>query len=274
MPGRRWPGLQGEPEHPCCRSEGTNKQIVVSGIASLADDSQPTSVSGSRGSWPSNPSEGAPLDIDLWSSHLPRLMPCSSRTTSYAPLARSPCGDPAAAGLQSLEAIVRAYCRDDRAAAEDKRAHWARHSSLNAAVRAAALSTVPSGKRHPHQRRIPGDALRSAAEALNCPAIPACSSFDELHRTVHDRIAGIHRIGELAVYDIACRIGAFLGLSPDHVYLHAGTRKGAQALGLQGATVHKNDLPPEFRKLSPAEVEDCLCIYKAPIRRLAAASRI
>ena len=65
----------------------------------------------------------------------------------------------------------------------------------------------------------------------------------------------------------------FLSLSPDHVYLHAGTRKGAQALGLQGATVHKNDLPPEFRRLSPAEIEDCLCIYKARIQRLAAAAR-
>ena len=104
--------------------------------------------------------------------------------------------------------------------------------------------------------------------------MPACRSFDDLHRTVHDRIGGIHRIGELAVYDISCRIGAFVGLSPNRVYLHAGTRKGAQALGLRGATVHKNDLPPEFGRLSPAEIEDCLCIYKAPIQLLAATSRI
>ena len=201
-------------------------------------------------------------------------MSCSSSTTSCEPLTRPPCGDPAATRLHSLEAIVRAYCRDYRAAAENERAHWARHSTLNAAVRAAALSTLPSGKRHAHQRRIHGDALRNAADALTGQTIPACRSFDELHRNVHDRIGGIHRIGELAVYDIACRIGAFLGLSPDHVYLHAGTRKGAQALGLRGTTVHKNDLPPEFHRLSPAEIEDCLCIYKAQIRRLAAASRI
>ena len=102
---------------------------------------------------------------------------------------------------------------------------------------------------------------------------PACRSFDDLHRTVHHRISGIHRIGELAVYDIACRIGAFLGLSPDRIYLHAGTRKGAQALGLRGTTVHKNDLPPEFHRLSPAEIEDCLCIYKAWLQRLTAAAR-
>ena len=200
-------------------------------------------------------------------------MPCSSGSTSCAPLARPPCGDPAATRLHSLAAIVRAYCRDYRAAAENERAHSARHSSLNAAARAAALSTLPSGKRHPHQRRIPGDALRNAADALTAQAIPACRSFDDLHRTVHDRIGGIHRIGELAVYDIACRIGAFLGLSPDRVYLHAGTREGARALGLRGATVHKNRLPPEFRRLSPAEIEDCLCIYKARIQRLAAVTR-
>ena len=79
-------------------------------------------------------------------------------------------------------------------------------------------------------------------------------------------------IGELAVYDIACRIGAFLGFRPDRVYLHAGTREGARALGLRGASVRKIDLPGAFGCLSPAEIEDCLCIYKADIQRLAAAS--
>ena len=201
-------------------------------------------------------------------------MSCSFSNTSCAPPARPPCGEPAAIRLQSFAAIVRAYCRDYRAAAEHERAHWARHSSLNAAVHAAALSTLSSGKRHPHQYRIPGDALRSAADALTGQTIPVCRSFDDLHRIVHHRISGIHGIGELAVYDIASRIGAFLGLSPDRIYLHAGTRRGAQALGLRGTTVHKNDLPPEFRRLSPAEIEDCLCIYKSPIQRLTSAARI
>ena len=93
-------------------------------------------------------------------------MPCSSSNPSCTPLRRPPCGDPAVPRLQSLAAIVRAYCRDYRAAAENERAHWARHSSLHVALRTAALSTLPTGKRHPHQWRIPGDALLSAADAL------------------------------------------------------------------------------------------------------------
>lgn len=53
-------------------------------------------------------------------------------------------------------------------------------------------------------------------------------------------------IGELAVYDISCRIGASLGLSPDCVYLHAGTREGERDFGLRGASVRKADLPEAF----------------------------
>ena len=204
---------------------------------------------------------------------MPRLTPCSPSPATCVPPAYSPCRGAAATRLHSREAIVRAYCRDHRAAAANERAYWACHSSLNDAVRAAALSTLSCGKRHPHQRRIPGDALQRAADALTSQPIPAHRSFDDLHRTVQDRIGSIHRIGELAVYDIACRIGAFLGLSPDLVYLHAGTRQGARALGHRGPTLHKNDLSPEFHRLSAAEIEDCLCIYKTELQRLAAAAR-
>ena len=41
------------------RREGANKQVVVSGTTSFANDAQPTSVSSSPGSWLSNPSDGA-----------------------------------------------------------------------------------------------------------------------------------------------------------------------------------------------------------------------
>ena len=37
-------------------------------------------------------------------------------------------------------------------------------------------------------------------------------------------------IGDLTVYDISTRIGAFLKLEPNRIYLHAGTRIGARAL--------------------------------------------
>ena len=175
---------------------------------------------------------------------------------------------------QSLADVVSDYWRDHRPRAEREFAYWANRAGQGRFIREAVLSKASNGKRHPHQRRIPAQVLQCAADTLARHGIPACHSFRDLHRAVGDRIGDIHGIGELAVYDIACRIGASLGLAPEHVYLHAGTRKGARALGLRGTTVHKNDLPPEFHRLSPAEIEDCLCIYKAQIRRMAAASRI
>lgn len=72
-------------------------------------------------------------------------------------------------------------------------------------------------------------------------------------------------VGELYVYDAALRLGAHLGLAPTFVYLHAGTRLGARALGLgQGrAYLEMHELPLPLQALSPDEVESFLCIYKA-----------
>jgi hypothetical protein len=58
-------------------------------------------------------------------------------------------------------------------------------------------------------------------------------------------------------------------LEPDRIYLHAGTREGARALGLGGTALSKSELPKAFHRLSPGEIEDCLCIYKDDLRRLA-----
>jgi hypothetical protein len=53
-----------------------------------------------------------------------------------------------------------------------------------------------------------------------------------------------------------------LGESPELVYLHSGTKIGAAALSLTGKAIHPNELPPPFSRLTAAECEDCLCIYK------------
>jgi ABC-type arginine/histidine transport system permease subunit len=66
------------------------------------------------------------------------------------------------------------------------------------------------------------------------------------------------------VYDTALRLGANLRLLPREVYLHAGTRRGARALGLdyRSESVSMRLLPAALRRLRPYEVEDVLCIYK------------
>ena len=74
--------------------------------------------------------------------------------------------------------------------------------------------------------------------------------------------------GELYVYDTSLRIGAKSNLLPTKVYLHAGTRVGARALGLDGQakTLEVSMLPPEFRQLEPHEIEDVLCIFKVDLK--------
>ena len=124
---------------------------------------------------------------------------------------------------------------------------------------------MPSGKRHPHQHRIPGASLHEAAQRLQGVDLAAVESFDELHDVIAAAIGDIDMIGPLTLYDIAHRIGAFLRLTPTTVYLHRGTRDGARVLGLGRGkkTLSMDDLPAEFRRLAPHEIEDCLCIYKA-----------
>ncbi|MBI1997211.1 MAG: hypothetical protein HYW03_03845 [Deltaproteobacteria bacterium] len=66
------------------------------------------------------------------------------------------------------------------------------------------------------------------------------------------------------VYDTALRIGARLGLEPERVYIHSGTRVGARRLGLdwRAKWIEPKDLPKPLRSLPPWQVEDILCIYK------------
>lgn len=67
------------------------------------------------------------------------------------------------------------------------------------------------------------------------------------------------------VYHTALHIGAKLGLKPDKIYLHRGTRAGARKLGVntRSATLSVDSLPTPLRVLDPREAEDFLCIYKA-----------
>ena len=97
--------------------------------------------------------------------------------------------------------------------------------------------------------------------------LSGAADFEILFQVVKTNISPIRKIGELACYDIAHRIGAYLHIYPDDVYLHAGTRAGAKALGIKAKTnvIQVTALPPEFRRLTAAQIEDCLCIFKTEL---------
>jgi hypothetical protein len=175
-------------------------------------------------------------------------------------------------GLNSYAAIVAHYEANYQRQAAHELEFFASQPDLATALRLAAYATTSAGKRHSHHTRRPLSTLRRAHVELARCDLAACRTFDDLLRMVDESIRNIDGIGELFVYDTALSIGAFLRLEPDRIYLHAGTRVGALALGFARGrqTVDVDELPPEFRRLPSHEIEDCLCIYKRDLQRLSA----
>jgi len=171
-----------------------------------------------------------------------------------------------------LAGLVEDYRRNFRPSADEERDFFKNSPSMEVLLDDAGRAIRPDGKRHNHQRLIPRSVLSRATTILkqNRDRLRACGTFDELHSLCIVLLRGGWGAGELYVYDTALRIGAFLQLRPDAVYLHAGTRVGARALGLDvsAGKLMPQDLPPPIRVLSADEMEDFLCIYKSELAGL------
>jgi hypothetical protein len=99
--------------------------------------------------------------------------------------------------------------------------------------------------------------------------ILAARNFDEIINIIQQ--CKVKGFGELAIYDTAMRIGSFLNIEPDKVYLHAGARKGIEVLESKGYLqegnsskkfLSLNDLPTSLAELRAAETEHFLCSMK------------
>jgi hypothetical protein len=180
---------------------------------------------------------------------------------------------PALPSLQSYEEIVRDYIARCRERVDEDLGFYAATRSLRKAVENAAFGKTKDLSRHSHYYRRQQVALdQFAAELLyELPNLRRAKDFDDLHEIVESVGRPIRDIGTLTIYDTAERIGARRGLEPQRVYLHCGAEKGARYLGFVGRkTLELKELPRAFRKLLPREAEDCLCIYREDIRRIAA----
>jgi hypothetical protein len=178
---------------------------------------------------------------------------------------------PDKSALQSIEAIVDHHIAYQRKRAAREMKFYQIQPNLEKAIEVASLAKLPSGKRHPHQRRIPRSALEESRRRLSVVDFKnTCADFDALHSLVEQRIGDIPGIGRLTVYDTAQRIGAYLNLEPELIYLHAGVVEGAKALRLDVSkyALTRQEMPTPFRRLKPYEIEDCLCIYKDELRRI------
>ncbi len=171
--------------------------------------------------------------------------------------------------LDSLEAIISDYLANYSDNADRELRFYQRQRTLEDALENAALARLPSGKRAHHQRRLSSSTLNAAWDALQQCDFKACRNFHDLFCLIDQTVRPIDGIGELYVYDTAHRIGAYLRLVPDRVYVHAGVRVGAKALGFKKCDyILCSDLPGEFSALQPDQIEDCLCIYKHELEML------
>ena len=172
---------------------------------------------------------------------------------------------------KSLHSMIHDYVLRKRPHKNEERKFF-RQLPLEKTIGTAALAKNCEGKRSSHhRRRTPAQLNQGKARLLaKLPRIRTSKNFDELHNVVREMTDGVKGLGELYAYDTAYLIGARLSLWPKRVYLHAGTREGAKALGFSGRVpyLRTSQLPTELRRLRPCEIEDFLCIYRSTLRQL------
>jgi hypothetical protein len=169
----------------------------------------------------------------------------------------------------TFRSLIADFRREDAPRMQKEAAFFRKQPSLERAIHHAATATDERGKVFDHQRRTwPSGRLK--AEAIltaSVGRVGACRSFHELLCLIEELLSGVRGIRELYRYDTAARLGAFLSLAPEYVYLHAGTRKGAQALGLgrRRGYLEKHELPVPLQALTADELETFLCVYAAEL---------
>jgi hypothetical protein len=183
-----------------------------------------------------------------------------------------PCSRKTSGRLRTFDDVVDDYIRRYRDDAQAERRFF-KSCSFETAIRSAGYCMRSDGKRHGHHQRRSQETLIEVESVLQecAEEMRACETFHELHDLICREILSIDGVGSLFVYDAATSIGAHLGLNPDRIYLHCGTAEGAEAiLDIRGRrTINRSELPPAFARLRCCEVEDCLCIYKHDLARIA-----
>jgi hypothetical protein len=167
---------------------------------------------------------------------------------------------------RKLESIIKAY----KILKQNNPDSWiidcSNADKIENAIELAATARNSVNKKHDHQHRITTATLESFADRIleKSSKVKNSKSFDDLISVIGNcRVKGI---SDLTIYDTAQRIGGFLDLYPERVYLHRGTRKGAEILlgKLKENHIAIDQLPQPFQvsDLTASEAEDILCIYK------------
>lgn len=121
-----------------------------------------------------------------------------------------------------------------------------------------------NGKRFSHQCRIMGSACQQSQDKLFQLSFDHINDFQSLYDLLTEHLLPIYGIGRLYVYDATLRLGSYLNLMPEKIYLHAGTLIGARNLNLDISKgyLESHELPQPLQHINPIFVEAILCIYK------------
>jgi hypothetical protein len=169
---------------------------------------------------------------------------------------------------KTLTKLIRSYQTNNSKHAENGLTFYKSLPTLEELIYYAAMAIDPNGKRSSHQRRLKKVTLESVKNNLleNQDKLRAAKSFEEIKGLVEK--CAISGFGRLAKYDTALKIGAWLNLYPTTIHLHAGTRDGARALGLDVSNgfLTKEELPKPLQDLGPLHIENFLCIYKKQLK--------
>ena len=137
-------------------------------------------------------------------------------------------------------------------------------ANFEEAVNRACRCRNEEGKKHNHQSKVQDVVLmRWKDKIINGINVDNIRDFDQLFDTLE--LLKIWGIGPVTHYDVATRIGAWLKLEPEQLYLHAGVLDGWKLLYGKGQwpfRVKRDFWPEELRVLPADQVEDLLCAYR------------
>lgn len=143
--------------------------------------------------------------------------------------------------------------------------------------------------RHNHQeyfkgsngsyRGLPMDDGKSVVRVVHArlDEIKSADNFDILYNVIKECSEGKKQFGQLSIYDAAVRIGAFLGVKPDFVYIHTGVRLGVAILEEKGYTKNQlsnrdyaplKEFPIEMHEMTEISAENMSCKSKDEFKLL------
>jgi hypothetical protein len=138
------------------------------------------------------------------------------------------------------------------------------HLNFDKVLEHAILSKGEKNKKFGHQRRIKEAVLNNTYERIvkDSSKILKAKTFEAIYEIIDkNKLPGFN---QLCCYDSALRIAEYRKIPVKHVYLQAGSLKGAKKLCkiIGKRFIDKNLLPEPLSKMDEKTIEDFLCVMK------------